>query len=283
VGKPDSTVGGYALLAVLWLLLGISGLTLLISASAGHAIAPSRNRIALKTAHWSALGCLAHARMVLTRELEDEVAHRGEVVSRAWNGADRVLAAFPPPADLGCEITARAVGSRLDINSADESTLSRVLSQLGVSAARADSMASIIVRHRPYTAMQQVAALKELNTQVALDSVLDVHSAPISLNNAPGAILALLPGFTQVTVRRVLAAREAGKPVSSFHELSQLLSPDDPGASARLPGLVVLQPHAWVITVRARAGRPLVTIAIEQWISRAGTGTAVGTWRSWIE
>jgi type II secretory pathway component PulK len=62
---------GYALLAVLWITVGVGALTFMISTAARDAIGTSRNRIALAQASWSAAACLAETRAVLADALSD--------------------------------------------------------------------------------------------------------------------------------------------------------------------------------------------------------------------
>jgi len=278
--RGDGGEAGYVLLAVLWISIGIAGLTLLISAAARDAIAPSRNRIALAAASWSAADCVAHARVVLADALERDAPHTG-AMARAWDRVDRALET--PRGELGCALEARAVGARVDVNASDEPTLARLLRYAGMPAARADSAALAIASHEPYVDLRELHVVPGLESATVLDSVLDVEPGPISLNHAPGVVLALLPGFTEETVRRVLEARAQDAPISTFHDLSQFLSPDDPGASARIPGLVVFQPVAWVIRARASAGLPVATAVVEVRLAKSGAGTTVTRHRSWIE
>jgi hypothetical protein len=69
----------------------------------------------------------------------------------------------------------------------------------------------------------------------------------------------------------------------SFYALSQLLSEDDPEASAKLPGLILLLPSAWVITARVTSGVPAVTAVVEVRIARGGNTTFITRRRSWVE
>ncbi len=220
---------GYALLAVLCISVGIAGLALLISAAARNSIAPSRNRIALAAASWSAAGCLAQARAVLAEALgRDEP--QTDAPAQVWDRVDRALKAWRPSAELACALEARAVGTRVDVNASDEATLARLLRFAGMPGARADSAAGAIASHKPYVDLRELHLVPGLESATLLDSV-----------------------------------------------------PDVPGASARLPGLVVFQPVAWLITVRASAGRPAVTAVVEVRLARSGAGTAVTRHRSWIE
>ena len=189
------------------------------------------------------------------------------VVGAIPDWVDRTLKASPPPTELGCQLEARAVGSRLDVNASDEATLARLFRKVGMPAARADSVAATVALRKPYVDRRELRLVRDLQTLTSLDSVLDVEPGPIALDRAPAAALALLPGFTEETVERVLDARARDAPISTFHELSQLLSPEMPDASARLPGLAVFPPPTY--------------FAI-RWPASRG-GTVITRWRSWIE
>ena len=277
-GRSDR---GYVLLAVLWIAVGIGGLTVLISEAARTAIASSRNRVALTMAGWHARGCLARARAWLTDQLEQEAAKRTGMMLKTWDRVDRVLNVGPSEPD--CTLVARPVGARVDVNASDAATLARLFRNVGIKPARADSMANAVVAHKPYVDLRELHLVPGLESAAALDSVLDVEPGPIVLDQASAPVLALLPGFTDKTVQRVLEARARDAPISSFHELSQLLAPDSAAASARLPAVAVFQPVAWMVTARAAAGRPAVSSVLEVRLGRAGFGVNVGRQRSWIE
>jgi len=144
-------------------------------------------------------------------------------------------------------------------------------------------MASAVVAHKPYVDVRELHLVPGLGSVALLDSVLDVEPGPIVLDQASAPVLALLPGFTDQTVQRVLEARARETPISSFHELSQLLPRDSAVASARLPAVAVFQPAAWMVIARATAGRPAVTSAVEVRVGRAGSATSIGRQRSWTE
>lgn len=271
--------GGYALLAVLWMTVGIAGLAFLIIESARDAIATSRNRMALVEAAWNASACGARVRAVLAEARLDDSQLRSDT-SGFRGHVGSLLTSLPATRDLECDITVRAVGSRLDVNAADSATLASLFRYAGMAAGRADSTAATLVRHRPYADVRAFRFLPGLQGSAILDSLLDVEAGPIALNNAPGPVLALLPGFTDRTVQEVMDARSRGEPISTFRDLSRLLSPSVPWASAQLPGVCVFQPEAWVLTMRAHSGKPSVTSVLElriSWDSRVTRS------RSWTE
>jgi hypothetical protein len=281
----DAARGGYALLATLWICVGIGALTALISASAREAIATSRNRMALTSAMWRARACLEFGREAIDDALSDEAA-RADSARVVWDHVDRLLAGAPRSV-AGCAITARAVGSRLDVNATDAATLSRVFQAAGWRLARADSAAaaitSWIAANGAFVNVGELDHVRGLEGVARLDSILDVEPGSLALSQAPRELLTLLPGFTDRTIQEVLDARARGMSVTSFKQLSAWLDPRAPGASARLPGLVLLTPEAWILIARARIGRPPVTAAMEVRLSRVGSAVTVTRRRSWAE
>jgi len=277
---------GYALLATLWICVGIGALTFLISVSARETMASSRNRMAFTRAAWLGQACLAYGREALRDAFTQETATRLDSSRTLWSHLDRVLAEAPRTV-AGCTLSAQVVGSRLDVNATDEATLRRVLRVAGMAAAKADSTAAAITQwiktKGRFVDQRELHRVPGLDSLERLDSILGVEPGPLALNQAPRELLALLPGFTDHTVREVLDARARGEPIMTFHELTPWLDRATPDASAKLPGLILLTPTAWVVTARTRNGTPPVTAVIEVRLSRAGHSTSITRRRSWLE
>lgn len=302
---------GYALLATLWICVGIGAFTLLISVITHDAIGASRNRIAMTSGIWRARACLTFERETLAEALAQQDAASIDSIGSLWNYIDRFVAERPP-AVSGCSITARAVGARLDINAVPESTIARVLQLAGWSAARADSAAAAVAdwmdaddqprakgaerdwyvaqnreppSNSPLVHIRELHRIRGFEEDRAnrLDSIFDIEPGAISLNQAPREILALLPGFTERTVREVLDARARGDPVTAFIQLRPWLNPETPEAGARLPGLITLAPMAWLLTARTQTGFPPVTTVIEARLAHGYRTTAITHSRTWTE
>ena len=294
---------GYVLLAMLWICAGIGALTWLISVSAREAMATSRNRMSLTEGSWQAQACLAFGR----ERLRDALAlsqQRPDV----WLHVDRVLRENAPLA--GCTLSARVVGARLDVNKTDEATLARALQAAGLPQARADSAAAALAdwmdagnetrpggaerdwylaqdreppSNGPFVDRRELRRVRGLEDFARLDSVVDVEPGALVLNVAPRELLSLLPGFTDRAIREVLDTRARDASVATFQELSQWLDPHEPGASAKLPGMILLTPEAWILTVRSRTGTPPVTTVLEVRLTHSNQTTVVTRRRSWIE
>lgn len=274
-----TTQRGYALLAVLWICTGAGASAFVVSAVAAEAMATSRNRIALTRASWTARGCVARLRTTLHAALTSD--------ARQWDHVDHLVRQSAVPERFACTFTAHAVGARLDINATPESLLTRLFTRSGLRPAAAESAAVAVAARRairPFDDMRELRSVRELARLTTLDSVLDVEPGPIALNHAPAPVLALLPGFTERTVTELLDDRLRGALITSFPQLNPLLSPDVPEASARLPGIVVLSPIAWTITVRSTLGHPPVTAVLEVRLAQGGgPTTTVVRRRSWTE
>ena len=199
---------GYALLATLWICVGVGALAALISVSAREAIGAARNRVALTSAMWRAQACLAYAR----ETVRDATSHSSDPA--LWNHIDRVLGEARAPVS-GCSISARPVGARLDVNSSDEATLSRLFQAAGWRPSRADSAAAAIAdwmdaddqpraggaerewylaRHRippsnsPFVNARELRRVRGLEDWDRLDSLLDVAPGPLAINQAPAEL-----------------------------------------------------------------------------------------------
>jgi len=298
---------GFALLATLWICVGISALTWLISVSAREAIASSRNRMALTTAQWRAQACLTFERDALREDLSGE-SRGADSSASLWNYVDRLLSERPAPL-RDCSISARPVGARLNVNTADESTLARLLQIVNWPAARADSAAAAIAdwmdvddeprsngaerewyvarrreppSNRPFVDIRELRRVRGLEDG-RLDSILDVEPGAIALNQAPRELLALLPGFDDSAIRELLDARARGVLVTAFIQLRPWLDRAVPDASAKLPGLVLLAPEAWIVTARVRTGDPPVTTVVELRLARGNGTTIAARRRMWTE
>jgi type II secretory pathway component PulK len=300
---------GYALLATLWICVGIGALTWLISVNARDAMATSRNRMALMQASWNARSCLERARETIRAALELERTRGPDPFGAVWDHVDQVIMSSDlPPSD--CVLSARPIGSGVDVNANDEATLARLLAAAGLRAASADSAAAALSdwidaddsaralgaerhwyqmhgRQGPsnmrFVNIRELRLVRGLETFTRLDSVLDVESGPIALDHAAPEVLSLLPGFTERTVRAIIEARARGTPISTFQAVTALLDPKAPDATAKLPGLVVFPASAWVVEVRSQVGDPRVTAVLEIRLVRGGTSTAIARRRAWVE
>jgi len=301
---------GYALLAVLWICAGIAALGMAISAAAKDAMTSSLNRIALAQAEWTAHGCLARARARLTRAESGGLDGLAVSSGDAWLPPDSILAMEAPDAFGECTMTARSVGARLDVNSADEGLLSRVLGHAGLAPASADSIAAALADWKdadtvpralgaergwyegrgmfppadgPFSDPREIGLVRGM-TSVHWEDLLDVERGAIALNRAPAPILAALPGFTPRAVARALELQRNGG-LRHFKDIADGLAPraadEFMDALPRLAPLVTIEPTAWIVRAEASTGTPTVTVVVEIRLERSGPYGRVTRQRVW--
>jgi general secretion pathway protein K len=301
---------GFALLAVLWVLVGMSAMAVASLLVARSAVSAARNRVALTRARWRGEDCLERARAVI----DDALGDRGDVprpVPGGWAVLDRVVAASPVVTAAACDLTFRAAGTAVDINVADAEQLGALLTSLGIAAPRADSMVDALLdwrdaddiarplgaerawyhavhlpppRNGPLADVRELRRVRGFGADVLGDSVLDavltVEPGRIVWDRAPPAVLASLPGMTPEALARVAELHVRGLPVGDFTALGAIVSPASAQAlSARyadLQRLTTSEPDAWILTARGHDGTaPTLTATITVRLVRAGARAAV--------
>jgi type II secretory pathway component PulK len=303
---------GFALISVLWILVGVSALALAATLAAREAVASARNRGDLAQAAWRAEACLARARAAVAEAL---LASRDETPgATVWGRMDRAVAESPLLAGMDCEVRVRAAGAGLDVNAASEDAVRRLLLALGRPAAVADSLVDALAdwrdeddvprplgaergwylangkrppRDGPIADWREVLLVRGFGGIDGIDTLLTAEPGRVPLGHAPAAVLASLPGFGAEPVARALDMRTRGDQVA---ELSQFVGSLSPGgreeAMRRYPELVgaaVTEPEAWIVTARGRAGAPAAVSAVEVRLVRAGERAAVVRRRTWAE
>jgi general secretion pathway protein K len=309
-GRCPSPRGGFALLAVLWVIVAIAALTLAAQLAARGSVAAARNRAELARAAWLAEGCAERARAAVSHAL---LAARPEGPSgTTWNRIPAVVAASP--LTDGCELAVRAAGAALDANTADAETLRRFLAAMGTAPASADSLADALLdwrdadtdprpagaeapaylraglappRDSAFAAPAEVRRVRGWDRFPGLDTLVGVEAARVPLAHAPLPVLASLPGFGAEAVARVAELRARGEPVPDASAVGAQM-----GDAARaelqrhaweLAGRATAVPEAWIVTAHARVGTPPATAALELRLVRAGDRAAVTRRRSWTE
>jgi len=294
--------GGYALLAVLWICMGVGVLGLGIAAAARDAIARSRNRAALVEAEWTARGCLARLRSRAVEVMTERplVLTRRQPGSDAWNRLDSLLVAAPGTPGMECAVTVRAAGATLDVNFAPEALVAATLRNAGVAPEGADSMAAALADwrdadgeprelgaergwylargmvpppDRPFLDAREIGLVRGMD-HAPWQELLGADGGGISLQHAPPAVLAALPGFGPQAVAHTLELRERGE-LHAYQSIADGLAPTASvalmDALPQLVSLVTLEPTAWTVRAEARAGRPAVRAAAQMRLTRTGT------------
>jgi hypothetical protein len=295
---------GFALLLVLWMLVGVAAIGLGLVSTARSTLASSTNRVLLARGAWRAEGCLARARALI----DDTLRSPTNVADAAWRSVDSVIAFSQIIA--GCNLEARPAGIALDVNDATAEQLTLALQSTGVRAEHADSIADAILdwedaddtprlagaesawyrahseplpRNGPIAARNELLLVRGVRSVPGVDSLFDIEPGRILIGRAPIAILAGLPGFGPEAVARASALGVVAP--RDLLEFSSLLSPKARAELlAQFPALqkvVTFSPDAWIITSRASVGRPAVTSTIEVRLVRSGPRAAVVRRRSW--
>jgi general secretion pathway protein K len=294
---------GFALLAALWVTVGLSAMALTGLLVARGVVNAAENRIALMRGRWRAEDCLERARAVI-----DDALRGGEAMPRpvagGWDALDRVVAASPAITDAACDVTLVPAGVAVDVNAADGEQLLALLTAVGIGAARADSMVDALLdwrdaddiprpmgaerdwyravgrfspRNGPLADVRELRRVRGFDETTLPDSVLDavftVEPGRIVWNRAPLAVIASVPGIGEEALGRVAERRARDVSLTGMTDLSGSLSP---GARALLDAryadvqrLTTDRPDAWILSAK-RGGA-----AIEVRLAPAGGRAAI--------
>lgn len=298
---------GFALPAVLWVIVAVVTVTLTGTLAAREAVATAQNRIDHARAAWRAEGCIEIARSTITTALAD-----GGDASAAWNAIDSLLAGSRDAAGAGCQLAARAAGSALDVNSIDAERLHRLFLADGEREGTADSLTDAILdwrdrdsvprangaeagwyrarqllppRNGPIASIAELRLVRGIGAITGIDRILGVDSARLTLGRAPLAVIASLPGIGSEALGRITELRARGEQPGDLLALAAALSPEARSLLlARYPELVALvttEPDAWIVTSHASEGARGVSASIEVRLVRAGSRTAIVRRRTW--
>lgn len=306
--------GGFALLVVLWVVVGIAALGFTIASASREAIGAARNRIDVTKAAWFAEGCIERARVAINEAL---TAHRGVSERESmtpWARLDVTVSQSAVLAGTGCDVSMRAAGTALDVNRAGRSSLLGLLGAFGIGAARADSLVDALLdwrddddRPRPFGAerdwyhargrmeprnrrfgnAREVAMVRGFDELPEVVDALTVDSFRVALSHAPPTVLLSLPGVTSELVGQITERRRRGLHVGDLTEYVDRLSRGAREAlMANIDELVpatVPEPEAWIITSKGRIGSPPVVSVVEILIVRSEDGAAIVRRRTWLE
>jgi type II secretory pathway component PulK len=239
---------GFALLAVLWLVVALGALAAGATLHARADAAVTGDRVLAMRGRWAAEGCLV-------------------VALARLDGALRARRAFAPPAldtltfanGARCEAQAIDPGTRLRRDSVGAGIIGRLDSLL---AARGDTSAP------------------------ARDTLLTEYGdGRVNVNAAPAVVLAALPGFGPEALRFMREARAWGRPLTDLGALAWQLSPSARNALlehyGELAGLTTFATTSLVITARGWVDGNRPSATIEVLVVNAGTRAAVVRRRMW--
>lgn len=301
---------GFALIAVLWVMVGLSALALAGTLAAREAVRAATNRAELAEATWAAEGCVERARATVSAVLADARDEGPDVPT--WRALDRGVGGSRLVE--GCDLAVVPAGRRVDLNTADGDQLGRLFRAAGVGPARADSLADALLdwrdaddrprpfgveavgyraagrplpRNGPLADERELAQVRGFERAGGIDTLLTVEPGRVFMDRAPSAVLASLPGMTPEAVARLQQMRGAARAAPSLAEVADGLSPVARDALLRayqeLATRTAPTPDAWIVTARGHAGTPPMTAVIQVRLVRAGMRAAVVRRRSWVE
>ncbi|HEU4882497.1 MAG TPA: hypothetical protein VFT45_09640, partial [Longimicrobium sp.] len=303
---------GFALISVLWILVGIAALALAANLAGREAVASARNRADLGAAGWRAEACLERARAAIHDAL---AASRFEPPgATVWGRMDRVVAESSVLAGMECTVEMRASGAALDVNAADHGTLRRLFMALGRTAAGADSLADALAdwrdeddvprpfgaeaawyrsmrrtppRNGPLADARELPRIRGFDALPGIDTLLSAEPGRVPLSHAPPAVVAALPGLGPEAVSRLAELRLRGERPADLAAFTQSLSPSAREEAGRrfpeLVGAAVTEPEAWIVRARGGVGAPPAVSVVEVRLVRAGTRAAIVRRRTWTE
>ena len=250
---------GFALVAALAMLLAVSVLALELGEVARARRLAAANALDRAAAAAAAEAGVDEAYARLADQLRQAYLSQFRTqttIENPWAGAARLHLGPSPLGSQWYEVTARDVGTALNLNTASGDGLRRLLSTLAVSGDRADRIAQALLdwrdaddSRRPNGAeraeylrlgapvlpgnaplrgvaeLRHVAGMSDdlyerLRPYVTVDG-----SGRVNLNGAPAPVLLALPGMTDESVRLVMRYRIAGRRVASVNALAAELSP----------------------------------------------------------
>lgn len=298
---------GFALPAVLWVIVGVAAISLAGTVAARESVSTAQNRVDHLRAAWRAEGCLEIARETIADGLAD-----GEQAALAWTGLDSVIARSDALTGAACTISARPAGAALDVNAADAEQLQRLFLAAGARQGEADSLTDALLdwrdrdeeprltgaenswyrahrellpRNGPIASVAELERIRGMRDLPGIDTLLGVDSGRIPLGRAPLAVIASLPGIGDEAVARLTELRLRGEQPRDLLAFAATLSREARAEMlARYPELVALvttEPDAWIVTSSATEGPRAVSATIEVRLVRAGTRAAIVWRRSW--
>lgn len=309
---PRGCRRGFALVSVLWVMVGISALGLAANLAARESVASARNRADLAVAAWSAEACLERARAAIHATLLE--AGPEPPGATVWGRMDREVAASPLLAGTPCAVELRAAGAALDLNAASDETLHRLLVAVGVAPARADSLVDALAdwrdaddrprprgmeragyeaaglpppRDGPLADPRELLRVRGWDAVPGADTLLGVEPGRVPLSHAPPAVVASLPGLGAEAGARVEEIRLRGARIADLAGFVGGLSPTGRDEAMRrfpeLVGAATTEPEAWLLRAAAAVGEPPVTRVVEVRLVRAAERAAIVRRRTWSE
>lgn len=285
--RTRSGRNGFALMAALWLvvIVGVTGYELSVRSRVRRlAVANSLEKVSADAAADAALETVRAA-------LENRLAHPLDARSRTlvdatldpWGDLTFLRSDTLKLGDERASAHAYDAGTRLNLNRATEGDIRRMLSAIPIDAGEADRLAQRITDWRDADSFRrsrgmerddylrsgarvlptnaefsQVAELRDVD---GVTAELYARIAPyftvfgtgqVNLNAAPRVVITSLPGMSDEAISVIFRYRQSSRPMRSFEEVTQRLSPGAREAIAaagnELSGRVTFDTREVVVT-----------------------------------
>ncbi|HEX4561616.1 MAG TPA: hypothetical protein VH113_07260 [Gemmatimonadales bacterium] len=225
---------GFALLAVLWVIVALASIVGLGVGATRLGQTTSANRLLLTRGHWAAEACSAivESRWVNHRFTDTATIDLGRGARCGWRVDDPT--------------------ARLNVNTAPVVILESLAHELGVSRAVVDTL----VAHRPYQDTAQVHAALTSDPRLQLFLTVD-GPGTINVNAASPEILMAIPGLGPEAAAALAAGRRFGHPIGSLDQLASNAPGERPALFAHyadLAGLLTFAPPQLLLTASGWVG-----------------------------
>jgi general secretion pathway protein K len=299
---------GFALMTVLWVMVGVSLVGLAGALAAREDVDAAHNRVDSERATWRAEDCLERARAAADEALAN--ARRDETTLHVWRSLDTHVLSSALARTEGCDIRVEAAGARLDVNAVDAAELRTLFRAMSVpdpdgltdglldwrdpddeprlnGAERAwyARQTRIGPRNGPIADVRELARIRGFETLATFDTVIGVEPGRIPINSAPLTVLASVPGFTSGVLARIALEREDRRQISDVLALSAKVSrPAADSIMAHYPEiarLTTVNPDAWILIARGWAGSPEAQAIVDARIVLDDGRAAIVRRRSW--
>jgi general secretion pathway protein K len=307
--RARTTRQGFAMLAVLWVMLGASAVAMVGALAGRESVNAARNRISAERAYWRARECELRVRFIVDSLLSSESDPRASAT--LWRSLAPAVEHAQPDSAAECGYVLEPSGARLDLNAADSGALHRILGAAGHTAT-ADAMTDAILdwrdaddivrplgaesseyralrtlapRNGPFASVRELGQVRGFGGVEGLDQVFTIEMGRVAINSAAREVLAAIPGFTAEVIEHLLRLRAEGSQVANLLDLSVGMSADARDAIManypQIERMAAVDPDAWILTAFARDGLPPIQSTIELRLIRSGPRAAVMRRRAW--
>ena len=221
---------GFALLAVLWLIVALGSAAAVILSMARIDIGAGRNRVTLRRSAWAREACLA-------------------ILSARYTG--------PPVAPLDtvqlghgtwCSASVWDPAGRVNINTADSATLRRLLRSDSMAAALMDwrdpddsaravgaeaawyrAADRVVPRNGPLASTEELGLVRWFDDTVLATILpqITVNGSVLNVNSASAEVLEAISDLPPAATALLLDRRQNGRPIRNLDELMSQLAPRD--------------------------------------------------------